>query len=129
MNKQNKVTIGMALGAAAVAAGAAAYFLYGSKGAEKRRTKIKGWMLKAKGEVLEKIEGLQEISEQEYHAIIGEVLSRYAKVKHIGASEASALEKELKKYWAHLKKEFATTSKKVAGKTKQSLGKVVRAVK
>ena len=52
---KKNVGIGVGLTAAAVAA-AGAYFLYGSKNAAQNRTKVKSWMLKAKAEVLEKLE-------------------------------------------------------------------------
>ena len=50
-----KVGLGIGLTAAAVAA-AGAYFLYGSKDANKNRKTVKSWMLKAKAEVLEQLE-------------------------------------------------------------------------
>jgi flagellar basal body-associated protein FliL len=52
MSTNTKVGIGLGLTAAAVTA-AGAYFLYGSKQAPQNRKKVKGWVLKAKGEVLE----------------------------------------------------------------------------
>ena len=49
LSTAQKVGIGFGLTAAAVTA-AGAFFLYGSKEAAKNRKKVKGWMLKAKGE-------------------------------------------------------------------------------
>jgi hypothetical protein len=60
--KENGVAVAMGLGALA-ALSAGAYFLYGTKEGAKKRVKIKGWMLKAKGEVLEKMEALKDVNE------------------------------------------------------------------
>ena len=56
-----KVKLGIGLTAAALAA-AGTYFLYGSGGAEKNRTKVRSWMLKAKAEVLEALEEAKHLS-------------------------------------------------------------------
>ena len=64
------VAIGVGLTTAAVAA-AGAYFLYGSKSASKNRKQVKSWALKAKAEVLEKIEDAKEMSEDEYQDLVG----------------------------------------------------------
>ena len=62
--KSNAVGIGIGLSTAAVAA-ASAYFLYGSKSAAKNRKTVKSWALKAKAEVLEKLEDAQEMTQEE----------------------------------------------------------------
>jgi len=60
---------GFGLAALAAATAAGVYFLYGSKNATKNRNKIKGWTLKAKGEVLEKMEKMKNIDEADYKRI------------------------------------------------------------
>jgi len=94
-----------ALGLAALAAAAAgAYFLYG-KDAPKRRAKVRGWALRAKGEVLEAIEGLKgTLNEQQYRALVDKVMSRYKKVKQASPQELMALSKELKGHWRSIHK-------------------------
>lgn len=64
--------------AAAIAAGG--YFLYG-KDAAKNRKRVKGWMLKVKGEVLDEIEKLKEIDEERYHKIVDNVVGKYKMAK------------------------------------------------
>ena len=51
VTNNQKIAAGVGLTAAAVAA-AGAYFLYGSKDADKNRKTVKSWGLKAKAEVL-----------------------------------------------------------------------------
>ena len=65
LSSTEKIGIGVGLTAAAVAA-AGAYFLHGSKNAAKNKKTVKSWMLKAKAEVLEKLEDAKEMSQEEY---------------------------------------------------------------
>src|SRR4051812_38556819 len=48
------------------AAAIGAYYLYGHKDSKKHRAKVKSWMLKAKGEVLEELEKVQDVTESAY---------------------------------------------------------------
>lgn len=106
-------------GVAAVGVGIAAvsalalgtYFLYGEQGA-KNRKKAKAWMLKAKGEVLEQVEGLTEMSLEAYENLVHTVLGKYAKMKDVDAEDLEKLIKELKTYG----KKLTATKKKPAKK-------------
>ncbi len=98
------------LGAMAVGA-LAGFFLYGSKEASKNRQKVKGWALKAKGEVLEKVERLKEASEPEFHAVVDSVLKKYEAVRSIDTKEVKALGRDLKKHWRAFSKEISKTKK------------------
>ena len=55
-----KVGLSAVLAGAAVAATAGAYYLYGPSG-KKHQKQVKGWMLKAKGEILERAEKRKEL--------------------------------------------------------------------
>ncbi len=101
----------LGVAAAAVGAAAAGFFLYGPKGAENRQ-KIRGWTLKAKGEVLEKLEDAKDLSDESYDAIVDTVTARYAKLKKVGEEEAGKLNKELKKHWKSIKKMASEQSTK-----------------
>lgn len=102
------------LGIGAIAAAAAgAYFLYGTKEGAKKRTAIKGWMLKAKGEVLEKLEGLKDVSEENYNTILESVLNKYSSLKNIDKSDVDELVIDLKKHWKNIKKHLNEPTKKV----------------
>jgi len=90
---------------ATVAASAGAYFLYGSKDAQKNRKMVKGWALKAKGEVMEKIEMLKgELTEENYNKIVDTVLLKYQNVKTSTQDEVLELGGELKSHWKNIKK-------------------------
>ena len=118
MSKKSTNGAGVAIGAgvAALAAFAAAgYFLYGKDGAKNRR-KIRGWTLKAKGEVLEGVEKLKDVSEEQYAMIIDKVGAKYKAMKSIDPAEVEAMIKELRGHWKNIKKSISPAPKKKQAK-------------
>lgn len=101
--KEGNLIAAVSLGALA-ALSAGAYFLYGTKEGAKKRVKIKGWVLKAKGEVLEKLETLKDVNEDTYNNIIGTVMKKYEGLKNVDPNEVSLLVSDLKKHWKNIKK-------------------------
>lgn len=118
MSKQQKsnVVVGVGITVAAAAAAAGALFLYGTKAGKQQKKKIKGWALKAKGEILEKIEGLKEVNEEAYNKIVTAVSDRYAKLKNIDPEELATLVKEVQGHWKNIKKQLAGPAKKKPAK-------------
>jgi hypothetical protein len=102
---------GLPLAAGVLAGIAGTYFLYG-KNATANRKKIKGWMIKAKGEAIEKIEKMKEMDEAAYHALIDGVIQKYSKIKGIEQTEIDELVKEMKKHWKSIIKDSAPKAKK-----------------
>jgi len=100
MNTKTEKIVGAGLGVAAVAA-LGTYLMYGKRG-EKNRKQIAGWMLKMKGEVLEKVEQARDITREEYDRIVDEVSARYEKLGEAGAEELKHITGELKDAWQHL---------------------------
>jgi hypothetical protein len=98
-----KVGIGIGLTAAAVAA-AGAYFLVGSKNAVQNRKKMKGWTLKAKGEVLEALEKAQEITADEYNELVNTAVGAYGTVKEASKGEIKDFKNEMLTHWKKLEK-------------------------
>lgn len=119
-----KTGMKMGLAAAAVAGLASAYFLYGSKDAAKNRKKAKGWMLKAKGEVLEQVEKLKEIDKEQFMKVVDTVTAKYEKLASAGQGEAQKLGAELKKHWKEIEKEVSGTKKVVKKAVKKMAKKV-----
>jgi hypothetical protein len=112
-SKKTGVSVaGVSAGIAALAAAAAAggYFLYGKDGA-KNRKKIKGWMLKAKGEVLDQMEKGKEVTEETYHNVIDKVSAKYQSVKDIDPAELQQMVKELKSHWKSIKAQLSPKPK------------------
>jgi hypothetical protein len=128
--KSSKAAVGVGVGltAAAVAA-ASAYFLYGSKNAPKNRKMVKSWMLKAKAEVLERLEQAKEMSEEEYGALIDSVAGVYGKMSGVSKSELDAFKKEMKGHWNRIKQSGRKMTKKVAKKAKKAVKRTKKTAK
>jgi uncharacterized protein YpuA (DUF1002 family) len=118
--KKESSNIGAKLGLAglAVAGLAAGYFLYGKDGAKNRKA-IKTWTLRAKADVLEKLEKAKEVSQDTFETIVDEVSTKYgSKIKDLNTDDIAAFAKDLKKHWKDIKGTLApkVVAKKVVKK-------------
>jgi hypothetical protein len=111
-----------------VAAAAGAYFIHGNKAAQKKIKQVKGWALKAKGEVLERIEKIKEIDENLYQQAIDAVMKKYEGVKSVDTTELATVGKELKSQWRNIKRELSA-GKKVVKKVASSVASTGAKVK
>jgi len=91
------------LGASLAGLAAAAYFFFGPSG-KKHQRHAKAWAIKMKGDVVEKLEMVSEISEPVYQEIIDSVAVEYEKGKKAGHEEIAALAQDLKKHWNTISK-------------------------
>jgi len=123
MTSAQKISVGVGLTAAAVAA-AGTYFLYGSKGAAKNRKAVKSWMLKAKAEVLEKLEEAKEMTQEDYEALINGVATVYSELKTASRADIKSFKDEMKDQWKAIEK-IAAPKKKPVKKT-PTVKKVVK---
>jgi hypothetical protein len=124
VTQNQKIAAGVGLTAAAVAA-AGAYFLYGSKESDKNRKTVKSWALKAKAEVLEKMEDAKKMSQEEYEEVIQAVAGTYAGVKGATKKDIVEFASEMKEHWDVI--EGMASKKKKA--VKKSVKKVTKATK
>lgn len=117
---KNDSHVGMAtvIGGLAAAAAVGGYYLYHNKDAQKKLKHVRGWMVKAKGEVLEKIENLKEVNQDAYHKVIDAVLAKYTKLKNIDTAEIAKVSTELKSHWKTIQAEIKEGGKKVSGVVK-----------
>jgi hypothetical protein len=98
-SKKERVLMGTAV--AALAAGV--YFLNTPQG--KRRVKsMKGWMVKMRGEVLEKLESLEEVTEPIYRNTVDAVANAEMLARKIPRSEILTLSRDLKRQWNSIKR-------------------------
>lgn len=118
------VAIGVGLTTAAVAA-AGAYFLYGNKNAAKNRKQVKSWALKAKAEVLEKIEDAKEMTEDEYQDLVGSVVTAYQSAKGATRKDLKEFASEMSEHWKQIEK-AAKPLKKQAKKSTKSVKKTAK---
>jgi len=117
LSANQKVSIGVGLTAAAVAA-AGAYFLYGSPNAGKNRKQVKSWAFKAKGEVLEALEKAEKMTAEEYQSLVEAIAGTYAVVQGVTKGEIADFKKEMQDNWSKIEKSaIAKKAKKVASKT------------
>lgn len=120
----NKTAIGVGIVIAGIAAAAGAYYFSTPEG-KKKRKEIKGWMLKAKGEVMERLEDVEEINREAYEKIVDEVVKGYKKLKRVDAKELAMLALELKSQWEDIKAE----AKRDIAMAKTTKEKIVRRAK
>ncbi len=107
----NSHKVGVAAGLAVLAAAAAgAYFLYG-KGGAARRQKAKSWMLKMKGDVLERLENMKRVDKAAYNRAVDEVGRRYKALKAVAPGELSVIVREMKGHWKNIERELAKAGK------------------
>lgn len=105
-----KVLAGMGLVALA-AASAGAIFLYGTDAGKQKRKQIKGWSLRMKADVIDKMGKMKDLSESGYHELIDSVAKKYESMKSIDGLEVASLVQDLKKHWKSIKRELETLQK------------------
>jgi hypothetical protein len=124
MKKQTNAAVGkiVALGASVTALGAATYYFFGPEG-KKHQKNFKGWMIKMKADIVEKIEDAGEVTETVYHKIIDEVSDAYAKTGKVSKEEIAVYADLLKKQWVGVVK---STKKPVERIVKEAIKKVAK---
>ncbi len=99
-SKKNIQTGAVVAGIAGLTAAAiGAYYLYGHKDAHKNRAKVKSWMLKAKGEVLEQFENAESVTESAYTSALDAVVSKYNQLKKADPEEIADFVNHMKDTW------------------------------
>lgn len=117
-NNKKGAGVGTALGLAALAAAAAgAYYFYGKDG-EKHRKTLKSWSVKARGDIMERMEKMKDISQNAYNKAVDEVMDKYKRVKSIDPKELAMLGSELKGHWDRISKQLTGPAKKSKAKRK-----------
>lgn len=116
-NKKTGISAGkmLAIGAGVAALATASYYLFGPE-AKKNQKKVKGWMIKMKGDIVDKIEDAKEMSESVYHQIVDTVGSKYLKNKKASQEDVLEYIATLKKHWKGIAK---TTAPQKKSKTKK----------
>jgi hypothetical protein len=112
INRSNAIKLGIA-GASLAGLAAGAYFFFGPKG-KKNREHAKAWAIKMKGDVVEKLETVKEITQPVYLAIIDAVAKEYKVSKKASQEEIDTLATDLKKHWKSISKLAIATRKDLA---------------
>lgn len=124
---EGKKSLFIGAAVAGAAAATAAYYLYGPKG-KQHRSQIKGWTLKAQGEVMERIEKLKEIDRDTYNKVVDDVTKKYAKAKNVAAKEVASFAQDVKAQWEHVENEFEKGAKKGKKAAKKAVKKASKKV-
>ncbi|MBP6904819.1 MAG: hypothetical protein KBB91_02060 [Candidatus Pacebacteria bacterium] len=123
MKKQTKGSMSAgkvaAIGAGVAALAAASYYFFGPEGQKHRKT-AKGWMLKMKAEIVEKMENAKEMTQSTYDTIVDTVAKKYQKNPEIGM-----MVDMLKKQWRGISKSTTGAKKTVKKAVKKSAPKKV----
>ena len=92
--------MGMGAGLAAAAIGAAlgSYLLTGERSVKTKKV-LRGWMLKAKGEILEQLENMGEVGQGTYDNAVDMVAKKYSQMTGISKKDVDEMAMELKKQW------------------------------
>ncbi len=114
-NNSNSSGTKVGIGLAALAAAAGAYYFYGSKHSAQHRKQMKGWAIKARGEVVERLEKAKDLTQEGYDKVVDQVMDKYKKVKSINPQDVQALAADMRKHWKNIYTQFKT---KPAKKTK-----------
>ncbi|MDP2951062.1 MAG: hypothetical protein Q8N55_01630, partial [bacterium] len=109
---------GAILGAGLAGLAATAYFFFGPKGKANQKH-AKAWAIKMKGDVIEKLEAANEITEPIYHGIIDSVANQYEKGMRASHEEISELAQDLKKHWKTFTDSQKTAKHKAVKATKK----------
>ena len=109
--------------AASVAAlSAAGYLLFGPQG-KKNRKVVKGWTLQAKGELLQRLENMSDVTSATYSDAVSEVMKKYAELKTITPDEIKKLSEEFHKSWKSIVRDATPKKKNLAKVIKKKLKK------
>lgn len=115
-NKERKTSGASTATVVGIAATATiAYLLFGPEG--KRNQKLaKGWALKMKGEILDKLEKFEEVSAPLYEKVVLDIGERYKKLKTLNIEDVEKEIDFLKKNWNKIEKEAKAKIKEKANK-------------
>lgn len=120
-NSGSGAAIGIGVGVAAAAAAAGgAYWLYGAKHSAQHRKIAKAWMLKARAEVMEAVEKLEDIDKERYMQIVDNVIKSYTG-QGASTQEIAAMMKDFKTAWGHM--QGKKPAKRLASKAKRAVKK------
>lgn len=129
LSNLEKAEIGAGVLAAAVAAGAAGYYFYGSDKASKHRKAASAWAKGLKKDVLKRAKDLKKIDAKAIGKVVDEAVDAYQGVRGVTTADLKAAAKELKRNWQAVKGEAGSagkTAKKTAKKTVATAKKGVK---
>jgi gas vesicle protein len=123
MKTSSKALLGIGAGIAAIAT--ATYYFKGPHGKEHSK-KMKGWMIKMKGEIIDRIEDAKDLTKEKYEDIIDTVASTSSATLKASKEEINDFADELKSHWDDIVDSGMKSVKKVGTKVKKAARKSSR---
>jgi len=96
--KDSNNTKKLAMAGLLASAAAGAVYLYG-KNKKRAQRQLRGWVLKVKGEVMDKIASVETLTRSQYNDFVDTAIAEYADKKHIAKPEVEELRSQLKSRW------------------------------
>lgn len=121
-NKRSKLPLAGLLGAAAVGA----VYLYG-KNKERVQQRLRGWMLKIKGEVMEQVAKAESLTREDYEAIVDNAVDKYKDKKDKAAEQFEQTRQQLKAQWAEIHKEIERHAESAKGEASDNIRSAISA--
>lgn len=112
-NLAKKVLIGAGI---AAGAGLAAYLLSSPKTRKKVQLKVKGWMRDMQKEVADRVNAMQEVTQQKYEQVVDEVKPKYKALKDVSGAELDTFSGEMKAHWDNISNAMKKKPKKAKRK-------------
>ena len=122
LKKGSSKKIGLGASIVALTATAIIYLLVGPQG-KKNRKILKSWVIKMKGDIVEKLENAKEITQPIFNKIVDEVARKYEKVKNISPTDLTEAVKQIKAQWKSLTKESQDNTHVKTSSTKKNATK------
>jgi hypothetical protein len=126
-SRTNHVSPGtiLALGAGVAALATTTYYFFGPKG-KTHRDDLKGWMIRMKGEIIDRIEDVKELTEPVYREIIDSVVATYAATTKVSKEELQAFAERLKAQWKDIVLSSEVKAELAGDDAKRTAKRVVR---
>jgi hypothetical protein len=125
--KTSAKKVAMEVGAG-LAAAAAGYYFYASKGAKKHRKIAAAWATKMKKEVMKEAKLLEKESPRAFATIVDRVAKTYEAARKVDAADVKRAAKELKENWDMVQLETKRTVRKGVSHAKKTVKKAVKKV-
>lgn len=80
-------------------------YLIKKKMSHSSKMKVKGWMWRMKGEIMDRFENLKDKSSEAYDEIVDEVAEKFEDLKNIDREDVERFAERLKRKWRWLNRE------------------------
>ena len=100
--KTHKVPFIAFLAGVFITLAAGGYYLFGPQG-ERHRREVDRWLKRARYEIIQRMERIENITEEQYRKIVDEVAEKYATMKGYGQEKAALLRDTFRRKWTEMK--------------------------